>query len=100
MFIEKFKTIINANLSNSELTVEDIGAEIGMSRVQLYRKIKALTGLSPNEQLRKARLEKARELLIAKSGTVSEIVYQVGFSTPSYFSKCFKEEFGCSPNEV
>ena len=100
VFIEKFKTIINANLSNSELTVEDIGAEIGMSRVQLYRKIKALTGLSPNEQLRKARLEKARELLIAKSGTVSEIVYQVGFSTPSYFSKCFKEEFGCSPNEV
>ena len=99
-FIEKFKAIINANLSNSELTIEDIGSEIGMSRVQLYRKIKALTGLSPNEQLRKARLERARRLLKSKSGTVSEIAYQVGFSTPSYFSKCFKEEYGCSPGEI
>ncbi|MCH5309513.1 MAG: substrate-binding domain-containing protein [Prevotella sp.] len=100
VFIDKFKTIVSARLGDSELSVEDIGAEIGMSRVQLYRKIKALTGLSPNEQLRKARLTEARRLLVEGAGSVSEIAYRVGFATPSYFSKCFKEEFGCSPGEV
>ena len=80
--------------------MEDIGQEIGLSRVQLYRKVKAMTGASVVELLRKARLAKAKRLLESRSKSVSEVAYEVGFSTPSYFSKCFKEEFGMLPGEV
>ena len=96
-FLKQLRKIIQENLSNSDLSVEQIGDEIGLSRVQLYRKVKALTGYSPVEMLRKARLMRARHLLQATDKSVSEVAYAVGFSTPSYFSKCYKEEFDLQP---
>ena len=87
-------------MSDSDLSVETIGAELGLSRVQLYRKMKALTGLSPVELLRKARLKRGRQLLEKGGKNISEIAYEVGFSAPSYFTKCFKDEFGISPSEI
>lgn len=96
-FITQLRKIIQDNLDDSELNVERIGDEIGLSRVQLYRKVKALTGHSPVEMLRKARLMRARHLLQTTDKSVSEVAYAVGFSTPSYFSKCYKEEFDLQP---
>lgn len=98
-FAAQLRKIIQDNLSDNEFNVERIGDEIGLSRVQLYRKVKALTGYSPVEMLRKARLTRARHLLRTTEKTVSEVAYAVGFSTPSYFSKCYKDEFGESPKK-
>ena len=96
-FMTQLRKIIQENLGDSEFNVERIGDEIGLSRVQLYRKVKALTGHSPVEMLRKARLARARHLLQTTDRTVAEVAYSVGFSTPSYFSKCYKDEFGENP---
>ena len=98
-FAAQLRKIIQDHLSDNEFNVERIGDEIGLSRVQLYRKVKALTGYSPVEMLRKARLTRARHLLRTTEKTVSEVAYAVGFSTPSYFSKCYKDEFGESPKK-
>ena len=98
-FAAQLRKIIQDNLSDNEFNVERIGDEIGLSRVQLYRKVKALTGYSPVEMLRKARLTRARHLLRTTEKTVSEVAYAVGFSTPSYFSKCYKDEFGENPKK-
>ena len=98
-FLKQLRKIIQENLANSDLSVEQIGDEIGLSRVQLYRKVKALTGYSPVEIVRKARLARARHLLQTTERTVSEVAYAVGFSTPSYFSKCYKDEFGENPKK-
>ena len=98
-FILKFRQFIDDNMMDSTLSVETIGAELGLSRVQLYRKVKALTGVSPVELIRTVRLQRGRELLQTTDKTVSEVAYEVGFSAPSYFTKCFKDEFGISPQE-
>lgn len=98
-FVTQLRKIIQENLGDSEFNVERIGDEIGLSRVQLYRKVKALTGHSPVEMLRKARLMRARHLLRTTEKSVSEVAYSVGFSTPSYFSKCYKDEFGENPKK-
>ena len=100
VFLTKFRNFIEKNLADSDLGVETIGAELGLSRVQLYRKIKALTGLSPVELLRTARLQKGRQLLERTDKTISEVAYEVGFTAPSYFTKCFKDEFGISPSDL
>lgn len=99
-FLNQLHAIIQKNLSDSEFGVEDIGKGIGLSRVQLYRKVKAMTGSSVVDLLRKARLAKAKRLLESRSMSVSEVAYEVGFSAPSYFTKCFKEEYGMLPGEV
>lgn len=99
-FVEKFKALIDAKMGDSNLNVEDLGKDMGLSRVQLYRKIKSLTNYSPNELLRIARLKKAASLLASSDMTVSEIGYEVGFSSPSYFTKCYKEQFGESPTDL
>ena len=99
-FMIKFRDFIEQNMADSELGVETIGAELGLSRVQLYRKVKALTGQSPVELLRTARLHKARRLLQGSDKSISEIAYEVGFTAPSYFTKCFKDEFGISPSDL
>ncbi len=99
-FLLKFRDFIEKNMSDSDLNVETIGAELGLSRVQLYRKVKALTGQSPVELLRTARLQKGRQLLQTSGKTISEIAYEVGFTAPSYFTKCFKDEFGISPSDL
>ena len=99
-FVEKFKALIDAKMGDSGLNVEDLGKEMGLSRVQLYRKIKSLTNYSPNELLRIARLKRAASLLASSDMTVAEIGYEVGFSSPSYFAKCYKEQFGESPTDL
>lgn len=99
-FIERFKNVVEQNLADSDLSVEVIGQQLGLSRVQLYRKVKALTGTTPVDWLRKARLAKAKQILLASDLTVSEIAYKVGFTSPSYFTKCFKDEYGVVPGDM
>ena len=98
-FIERLQNILDKNLSNSEYTAEDFAAEIGMSRMQLHRKLKSLLGVSATEFLRNERLKVGAELLKKGNGNISEIAYSVGFSDVSYFSKCFKEMYQCTPSE-
>lgn len=98
-FVDRFRELIEENLADSELSVEDLGSKMGLSRVQLYRKIKALTNYSPNELVRIARLKKAASLLASSEKTISEITYEVGFTSPSYFTKCYKDYFGESPTD-
>ena len=99
-FAERFRTLINDNLSNSDLSVDQLSSMMGMSRVQLYRKIKSLTNYSPNELLRIARLKKSSALLTTTEKTIAEIAYEVGFTSPSYFTKCYKEYFGENPTSL
>ena len=98
-FVSRFRALVEERMKDSALNVEDLGHEMGMSRVQLYRKLKSLTNSSPNELLRRIRLRRASLLLTSTEMTVSEVAYEVGFSSPSYFTKCYKEEFGESPTE-
>ena len=99
-FISRFKEVIEARLEESEVSVEDLAADMNLSRVQLYRKVKAVTGSSPVELLRTARLNRAYQLLLTSDKSVSEVAYAVGFTAPSYFTKCFKEEYGMVPGDV
>ena len=98
-FLSRFRARVQAHLADEELNVEQLGSELGLSRVQLYRKVKALTGYSPVELIRITRLKAADSLLKTTDKTVAEIAYAVGFATPSYFSKCYKELFGRQPGE-
>ena len=99
-FITTILDYVHNNISNSSLGVEHLADELFLSRSKLYRKIKALTGDTATEFIRKIRLEKAKELLEKTDLTVSEIGYKVGFSSPSYFTKCFKNHFGKIPKEI
>ena len=98
-FINKLQLLIEKNMSDSNFKIEDLGEKIGLSRIQLYRKVKALTGLSPIELLRIARLKKAALLLSSTEKNIAEITYEVGFNTPSYFTKCYREYFGENPTD-
>ena len=100
IFITRFKEAVEARLADSDISVEDLAADMNLSRVQLYRKVKNLTGSSPVELLRTARLNRAYQLLLTTDKSVSEVAYDVGFTAPSYFTKCFKEEFGMLPGDV
>lgn len=100
-FVEKLRELIEKNMGNADFSVEDMGEKIGFSRVQLYRKAKALTGYTPIELLRIARLNKANAIIkTSTERSISEIAYEVGFSSPSYFTKCYKEFFGENPTDV
>ena len=99
-FITRFKEVIEARLTDSDISVEDLAADMNLSRVQLYRKVKNLTGSSPVELLRSARLNRAYQILLTTDKSVSEVAYVVGFTAPSYFTKCFKEEYGMVPGDV
>ena len=98
-FLSRLRGKVKEHLSDENLSVEQIGSELGLSRVQLYRKVKALTGYSPVELIRITRLKTADEFLKTTDLTIAEIAYKVGFGTPSYFSKCYKELFGRAPGE-
>ncbi|MEI6554117.1 MAG: substrate-binding domain-containing protein [Paludibacter sp.] len=98
-FIDKFRKLIEERLIDSDLNVDEIGKNLGLSRVQLYRKIKSLTNYAPNELVRIIRLKASEQLLINSEKSISEIAYDTGFSTPSYFTKCFKEYFNESPTD-
>ena len=99
-FITRFKEVVEARLQDSELSVEDLAADMNLSRVQLYRKVKSISGSSPVELVRTARLNRGYQMLLTTDKTISEVAYAVGFTAPSYFTKCFKEEFGQSPTDV
>ena len=100
LFLVRFRERVEARLNDSDLSVDDLAAELNLSRVQLYRKVKAITGSSPVELLRTARLKRAYQLLLTSDKSVSEVAYAVGFTAPSYFTKCFKEEYGMVPGDV
>jgi ABC-type sugar transport system substrate-binding protein/AraC-like DNA-binding protein len=99
-FVTQFRELLEERLADSSLSVEALGEELGVSRVQLYRRIKNTTQCTPTELLRMARLKKASELLATTQLTVSEVAYRTGFTSPSYFAKCYKSEFGISPTDV
>ena len=99
-FLQELLDIIEVNISNEDFGVEEMSKAIGMSRSQLHRKLKALTGQTSNIFLRSIRLKRAYQLLEQSAGNASEIAYQVGFSNSNYFFKCFKEEFSITPGQV
>ena len=99
-FLNKVLEVVETHLSEEEFSIEQFGDEVGMSRVQLHRKLKALTGKSASLYLRSVRLAKAKNMIEEKKGNISEIAYSVGFSSPAYFTACFKEEFGYPPSEA
>jgi DNA-binding response OmpR family regulator len=99
-FIRKVVSIIEKNMGEPTFSVEVLAREAAMSNIQLYRKLKALTGSTPNDLIRNMRLERAGSLLRQRGGNVAEIAYQVGFNNLSYFAKCFREKFGLTPREV
>ena len=98
-FIERLRAIVEDHLADTDLSVESLASQVGMGRSQLYRKVKQLTGFSPVELIRLRRIKKAAELLTRTEKSVSEIAYEVGFASPSYLTKCFKDYFGVSPKE-
>jgi len=99
-FMNRIMVVIDEHLAEEEFSIEEFGKDVGMSRSQMHRKLKALTGKSASVYLRTVRLAKAKHLLAEKKGNISEISYQVGFASPAYFSRCFKEEFGHAPSEI
>ena len=100
LFAEQLNEAIRKHMSNPNLKMEELGEELGLGRVQLYRKVKAITGQTPVELLRQMRLQRAYALLGSTTKTVAEIAFEVGFNTPGYFSKCFKEQYGKLPMEL
>ncbi len=99
-FLERLRQQVQEQMANSDFSVEDLAAQMGVSRVQLYRKVKTQTGRTPVDIIRLSRLNRSKILLQATDLSVSEIAYQVGFTAPSYFTKCFKEEFGMLPGDT
>jgi len=97
--VEKAHQIVLQNLDNSDYNIDDFCNDLGLSRMQLYRKFKAITGLSANSFIRKVRLHKAAEMLKTGNFTVKEVTYDVGFIDLKYFRKCFNDEFGVNPSE-
>lgn len=99
-FIQKVLVYINKNIDDPELNVESLASELNLSRSQFYRKIKALTNQTASEFLRNIRLQKARQIIEMGNSNISEVSYKVGFSSPSYFTKCFKNYFDLLPTDI
>ena len=100
MFISRFREVAMQHLGDVNLKMDDLGNELRLSRVQLYRKIKALTGKSPSDIIREMRLNRGHYLLCHTDRPISEIAYEVGFAVPSYFTTCFKKQYGINPTEL
>ena len=99
-FMTRVMEIIGSRMADSEYSVNELCADLGMSRTSVYNKIKSISGQAPNEFMRIMRLNRAKELLSTRSYNISEVAYMVGFSDPKYFSTCFKKQFGYSPSKV
>lgn len=97
-FVSKLNSYINKNIDNSDFTVENLAESLHISRVQLYRKVKAIFGINVSDYINKLKLDIAKEMLDKSTLTISEIAYKNGFSSPNYFSTVFKNKFGMSPN--
>ena len=100
LFAEQLNEAIRQKMHNPALKMDDLGEAMGLSRVQLYRRVKQITGLTPVELLRRMRLQQGYLLLCTTTKTVQEIAYEVGFGTPGYFSKCFRQQYGKYPMDV
>ena len=100
MFLERFKKAAKSHIGDANLRMDDLGSELSLSKVQMYRKVKALTGKTPAEVLREMRMQKAYSLLKQTDKTISEVAAEVGFAIPDYFSACFKKQFGINPTEL
>ena len=98
-FLNRVQHALDSKLTESSFSIQDFSEAVGMSRMQLHRKLKALTGLSASEFVRSQRLKLAASLLEQSDINISQIGYQVGFNDPSYFTKCFKEAYGMSPTQ-
>jgi AraC-like DNA-binding protein len=98
-FLTECFDVIDTHLTDENFSIDALVKSVGMSRTQLYRKVQSLTGKAPNTFIRDLRLERAKSLLKRKTGNISEIAYEVGFSNPSYFAKCFAKRFGYLPSE-
>ena len=96
-FLSEFTALVESNISNEDFSVEDICKSMAVSRVQLYRKVKALLNVNVNDYILSTRLQKAKYLLQHEELSISEISYNVGFSSPAYFSTVFKSKFGVTP---
>ena len=99
-FYNRFLDILKEEMGNPELNVDMIASQMGLERSQFYRKIKSLTNYAPVELIRRLRLQRGRELLISTEKTISEIAYEIGFSTPAYFTKCYRDAYGETPSQV
>ena len=99
-FLDHLRQLVQEQMGSSDFGVETLASEMGLSRVQLYRKVKALTGRTPVDIIRLSRLNRASALLAQGHKNISEVAYDVGFSSPSYFTKCFKDEFGIVPGDA
>jgi len=99
-FLQKLTDAVFANLNNDQFGVEELAKEVGLSRSQIHRKLHRINGKSVTKFIREIRLEEAHRLIEQEVGTASEVAYQVGFSSPTYFTKCFHEYFGYTPGEV
>ena len=98
-FLNSISDFLYAHISDYNFKIEDLLKEFGMSRSKFYRKLKSLVKLSPNDYIRKLRLDYASQILIKTDFTIAEVAYKVGFSDVKYFSKIFKKEFGVTPSE-
>jgi AraC-like DNA-binding protein len=98
-FMGKVMAFIEEHLTNSDLSVDQLANCVSLSKVQTYRKVKAISGLSIVEFIRTVRLKKAAQMILEGRLNFSEIAFETGFSTPSYFSKCFHDHFGKTPSE-
>jgi AraC-like DNA-binding protein len=96
-FVQRLNELINKNLDNSDFSVEELAESLGVSRVQLYRKVKAMMGVSISDYVSNHRLEKAKSKLGNTQLTIAEVAYGCGFSSPSYFSTAFKNKYGVTP---
>lgn len=99
LLLERITKAVNENIGNSEFGVEELAEAVGLSRVHLHRRMKALVGLAPRDFLKSIRLKRAAALLKQNTTTISQVGYMVGFSSPGQFSDSFRKYFGCSPSE-
>lgn len=99
-FMDRFKKKILENMGNADMKMDDLGAEMQLSKVQLYRKVKAMTGKTPAELLKEMRLQRAYTLLMQTDKTIAEVSAEVGFALPGYFSSCFKKQYGVLPTDL
>ncbi|MCU0414097.1 MAG: response regulator [Ignavibacteriaceae bacterium] len=99
-FLAKVLEVIEKHISEEEFRIEDCSREVGFSRTHFHKKLRALVGKSPSQYVRTVRLYRAKHLIEEEKGNVSEVAYSVGFSSPAYFSRCFKEEFGYPPSNI
>jgi signal transduction histidine kinase/ligand-binding sensor domain-containing protein/DNA-binding response OmpR family regulator len=99
-FMNKIMEVIEQHITEEEFSIEEFGNEVGMSRSQIHRKLKALSGKSASRYIRSVRLARAKKMIDDQKGNISEIAYSIGFSSPAYFTKCFKDEYGFPPSDL